>query len=357
MPAPAQRSAATLLFAYLQKAQSSANNPDFTALINKELPGHKWTPHCWHHHRSKIRRGDYDHRLPAGVKETVINSRRPPQVGMPNVTPPNRLPEVERKLAECLARVAHFLSPKIVREIATRNVTWAQELKRDFPDTFDHSACFYKGSASAFGPVRRQETKQERVLASHKFHPSSRVILDLNWFPRQAVSFICTGSRYTPKRWKKSGLSAFELAHILPHKATEVASISPYFANSPPSPYPIGLFTCVANVALIPKGMAKPTDVGGHVRLAFFHKYFEFYGDAYSAGFSTLRIPAEADWIKTLPWSEDCVIEPSDWTERVELLDTFRRRRLRALLKGETDAERAEDVDDDAGIDEDDSGT
>lgn len=329
------RSVIDYFLSYLEKTGASATNEEFENLVSTAFPNNKWSRRYWHHYRSLIRKGKYANRVPDSVKVAVATKASSASQSLSLATPPNHFPQVEQKLAECVASVAYFMSPRIVEQVALRNADWAAELCRDFPNRFDHAACFYSGSASVFGPVRRKENKAERQLAPQRYYLKHRAIIDLNWFPREAVSFICTGSRYTAKRWKSSGLAAFELAHILPHKAGEVENVAHYFSALPPEPFPYGLFTCVSNVALIPKGMAKPTDLNGAVRLAFMQKYFELYGEPHAGGFRGLKIPPETEWIKHLPWRNDCVIEPADWFQRVDRLDKFRRSRLRALLKGE----------------------
>ena len=59
---------------------------------------------------------------------------------------------------------------------------------------------------------------------------------------------------------EKSGLDAFELAHIFGHKIDEKTLEKQMFQIFDETKKPYSLFTSASNVVLIPKGLAKPTD-------------------------------------------------------------------------------------------------
>ncbi|MDB6016642.1 MAG: hypothetical protein JWR19_1131 [Pedosphaera sp.] len=246
-------------------------------------------------------------------------------------TPRNRLSEVEENVAIAIAKVAYFISPKIVQRIAELNCQWHDDFERDFGEKVPASYYFYQGSACVFPGVRRRASKDERELKLKQYHNSVAAIFDDNVFPRHLWCFLCTGRPYSGPLWKSSGLGKFELAHVLPHKTYEHSGVKDWFMNMPESEPFHGLFSCAANVILLPKGMAKPTDGTAGIRAAVFNRYFYLYGSIHSGGFSGFSLPDRVKWFDRLEWNDP--VEPEDWELRIEKLDAYRRKKLSGLLK------------------------
>jgi len=83
-------------------------------------------------------------------------------------------------------------------------------------------------------------------------------------------------------------------------------------------------------VVLIPKGFAKPTDGLAAVRVAFFRRYIELYGETSLPGLRNLDDEAVPKWYGELEWNEP--ILPPDWEEHLEKLFAYRLERLSKLL-------------------------
>ena len=247
-----------------------------------------------------------------------------------NCTPQSKLVHVEQEVATAIAEVAYFISPKVARRIADLNFAWQTEFEENFGSKVHTPHYFYSSSACVFPGVRRHSSEADRKLKKFLYHEAANAILDDNTFPRQLWSFLCTGKKYSGQNWKKSGLGQFELAHVLPHKAYEMTGVNEWFVTRPAIDGLHGLFTCAANIILLPKGMARPTDGTAGIRLAVFKRYFDLYGEIYAGGFGGIRLPDRLTWLDGLHWNDP--IEPQDWELRIAELDKFRKEKIRSLL-------------------------
>jgi hypothetical protein len=154
------------------------------------------------------------------IQEAIFKKARPVMT-FANWTPKSNLNDVEQEVATAIAKVAYFVSPKVVQRITELNCTWRAEFKANFGSRLDDvSAYFYSDSACVFPGVRRPSTEAERKLKKFRYDETAKAILDDNSFPRQVWSFLCTGKKHSHggQHWKKSGLGRFELAHVLPQK-------------------------------------------------------------------------------------------------------------------------------------------
>ena len=249
------------------------------------------------------------------------------------ITPTNKLSDVDREVSIANSKVAYFMSPNVVRQLAELNNKWRSEFQIGYSSKIDVEHFFYDGSSCVFPGVRRPAEDGERDLGKgrgrRKYHSSIRAILDDNVFPRHIWCFLCVGKQYTGPTWKDSGLGEFELAHVLPHKKSELDRVRHWFAKTPNLLH--GLFSCAANVILLPKGMAKPTDGTEGIRLAVLRRFFDLYGDNHSGGFTGFNLPERLSWYGELKWNDP--IEPEDWEARIEKLDNFRKEQIRRLLE------------------------
>jgi hypothetical protein len=79
---------------------------------------------------------------------------------MPNYyTPPNRFSEVEKEVAAALAKVAYFISPKIVHRMAELNAACQVTFATEFGALLKCDQFFYEGSCfqvSAGGPAEKK---------------------------------------------------------------------------------------------------------------------------------------------------------------------------------------------------------
>lgn len=240
-----------------------------------------------------------------------------------NCTPLSKLEEVEQEVATAIAKVAYFISPKVVRRIADLNCAWQADFEASYGSKVHTRQFFYSNSACVFPGVRRHASEADRKLKKFRYHEDANAILDDNTFPRHLWCFLCIGKKYSGQNWKKSGLGQFELAHVLPHKAYEIAGINKWFNRKPFTDGLHGLFTCAANVILLRKGMARPTDGTEGIRMAVLKRYFDLYGDLYAGGYSGIVLPDRLTWVDKLQWNEP--IEPPDWEIRIAELDKFRK--------------------------------
>lgn len=336
---PKYRNRTELVLAYFEEKKAAATFEELAQLVRQHFPVMAWSKATWHWYRVEIRKGRYDHRL---SKEAIAAVKAPKAPRFSNQTPPLRLSEVEQHLAHCLSKTVYFVSPRIADEIARLNREWAPEFTGAYAKHVECASYFYAGSACGFPGVRRRANKSERLTKAQKYSASACAILDLNWFPREVWSYVCTGTSYTGGRWRDSGLGKFELAHVLPHKKTQFEQDARFF-TAVPAAAPHGLFTCAANVALIPKGMAKPTDSGSAFRAVFLRRYFQLYQESFSGGFTGFGLPPEIDWYHELEWNDP--VEPPDWKERVAAFHEFRQRRLTRLFAGEEIPEDSDESD------------
>jgi hypothetical protein len=172
-------------------------------------------------------------------------------------------------------------------------------------------------------------------LTRVRYYADRKVILDENQLVRNTWSFLCVGLQFSGSLWSTSGLSKFELAHCLSHKSDELLKDGHHFTSLPTDGTQNALFTCATNVALIPKGMAKPTDATGRIRAAFLHRYHELYGNQYARSYAGFDLKKSIPWIDQLKWRPPLRL-PSDWIQRVDRLDRYRRKLIPSLLSGKT---------------------
>lgn len=244
---------------------------------------------------------------------------------------PNRMEQEQHVIASVLAKLSYHVHPMIVSKIQTINADTEEKSKlaRIFPDGFNLENWMYPGSACVFPGVRRfvGRLNPKDLL---KYVPDKGCIIDDNRFPRHLWTYIAEGESYNGSRWKNSGLADFELAHIFSHKPNERALEQRVFQDFDVTSSPYGLFSCASNVALIPKGLAKPTDSLPGVRIAFFIRHIELYGISTLPGCNSLRKEAVPNWYQDLEWNEPVL--PANWESRIEKLMKYRFSRLTKIL-------------------------
>jgi hypothetical protein len=242
---------------------------------------------------------------------------------------PNRLTkDHEFGVAMTLAAVCHYIHPEVAAFMRQANSEHSHRFKELFPIDVEMSAYLYPDSACVFPGVRRSVGAEDP--RSRKYVPSAMAILDTNEVPRHLWAFLAGGVPYTGTSWKSTRLNEFELSHVFSHKANERREEERVFAHFDPAVKPYGLFTCATNTVLIPKGLAKPTDALPSVRLAFFQRHIDLYGEVGLPGIKGLNETHVPEWYRKLKWADPIV--PPNWERKVKELLEHRFQRLKAAL-------------------------
>lgn len=238
---------------------------------------------------------------------------------------------VEEDVARALAKVIVFPHVDIVRYIAELNKKWRPSLLKNYPNLIRWGDYLYENSACVYPGVRRKSGTSEKNYDRGKYYPAAKAIIDENERVRHFWTFLVLGKSYTNDNYKRGGLDKFELAHILAHKASNMKVDSGLFTEVPngADEKHHGLFTCASNVALVPKGMAKPSEMG-LVRAAVFKRYFELYSYEFAGGLKGFVLPEKLKWYKKLEWLDP--VKPDDWKDRIDMLDEARRGWLDRIL-------------------------
>ena len=131
----------------------------------------------------------------------------------------------------------------------------------------------------------------------------------------------------TSGMWSRSGLSNFELAHVFGHKTDERTFEKKTFLSFDDTLNPYGLFTSASNVVLIPKGFAKPTDSMQSIKVCFYKRHLELYGNNIVGldHFDDSKVPT---WYSEIKWLDPVL--PSDWKTRIDNLLQYREKYLKS---------------------------
>lgn len=241
----------------------------------------------------------------------------------------NRMRDVEQALAVLLARVAHFMHRDVVEAVRKGNESYAADFAEYAPEEVCGGHYLYASSDCGFPGVHRQSGQSRSPQDRRRYVSSACAILDDNVFPRHIWAFLASGNAYSGAGWKASGLDTFELAHLFPHKPEESGTINTIWPSFEVNHLAMSLFTSVSSVILVPKGLAKPTDVRGPLLACFYQRYLELYGGPplpHVRG-DGLDVPG---WYPALEWQAP--ILPQGWATRVANFLDYRHRRLRAIF-------------------------
>ena len=237
---------------------------------------------------------------------------------------------VEKELAILLGRVSHHIHPKIVKLIQSKNKELLYVFKSYCHHKLNYLDFFYEGSDCLFPGVRRPINKEKGVKWKNIINQSDGTIFNDNTYPRHIWAFLTTQKAYSSKTWIESGLNAFELAHVFGHKMDEQElekKVFKYFDNDF-NPY--ALFTSASNIVLIPKGLTKPTDKMESIKLCFYKRHIELYGQNFKGikGFKEELLP---NWYSQIEWLDP--ILPINWEENIQKLINYRNNHLRNKYK------------------------
>lgn len=325
-----------LVLTLVRKTRGRIGYEAITKRVLSRFPRSAWKESHWAWYKSHIRQGrfadqfDEETKGNLGMSASGSSTRRRNERIAPMVFESRLTSAIQQRIAEALAKTAVHVSPAIVKAIAKANRDYRSEFKDVCPKEIDTSDYLFDGSACVFPGVRRfvgPANKGQR----QKYIPSEKAVMDTNIFPRHIWTFLAAGKSYSGPMAKQVGLDRLELAHIFSHKVGERKLERRCFRRCSSRPRPFALFTCAANVVLLPQGLAKPTDQLEEVRIAFFKRHVDLYGEACLPGLGELKSEAIPDWYGKLKWQEPS--EPPRWEEKVKDLLAYRHKRLTQIFK------------------------
>jgi hypothetical protein len=235
---------------------------------------------------------------------------------------------VEKDLAILLGRVSHHIHPDIVAKIAKENIKFKTKFEKHCHPNLKLEDYFYHNSDCVFPGVRRQTNSEMVGNWKNNIKDTDGNILNDNTYPRHIWTYLSANKGYsggTNGIWSESGLNLFELAHVFSHKIEE-RILEPFvFEQFEESSKPYALFTSASNVVLIPKGMAKPTDKMTSIKLVFYKRHLDLYGNNL-IGLNNFNESEVPDWYEDITWQEP--ILPDNWEEKIDKLLTYREEHL-----------------------------
>lgn len=244
---------------------------------------------------------------------------------------PDFTSKVEDELAILMGSVSHHLHPDIVKYISTSNLKFKEEFQEYSPKGLDIQEFLFENSDCVFPGSRRNINKESKKAKWKNNVYEDGTILNDNTFPRHLWSFLVCGKSYSSRSWTDTGLNAFELAHVFGHKVDETSLEKRCFKRFEEDIKPYALFTSASNVVLIPSGLTKPTDKLESIKLCYYQRHIDLYGENFfhMSGFRKELVP---DWYKDIKWLEP--VMPQDWKKNVDLLLEYRANYLRTKYGG-----------------------
>lgn len=235
---------------------------------------------------------------------------------------------VERELTFILARITHHIHPEIVHYVTDENIGYAERFRSICHESCNPSPFFYPDSDCVFPGFRRPINKEKTGQWKNNVYEADGTILNDNTFPRHIWAYLTMNKAYsggTSGMWSKSGLDNFELAHVFAHKQDERHLEREVFEGISHDIEPYGLFTSASNVVLIPKGFAKPTDHMKSIKVCFYKRHLELYGNNI-IGLGSLNEELLPAWYSDIQWLNPEL--PNDWLEKTKNLLSYREKYL-----------------------------
>ena len=233
---------------------------------------------------------------------------------------------VEKELAILLGRVSHHIHPKIVEFIKSKNIEFLNDFKSFCHPKLDFSTFFYDHSDCVFPGLRRPVNKEKGSGKwKNNINDKDGTIFNDNTYPRHIWTFLTLQKPYSSSTWKNSGLNVFELAHVFGHKNDEQELEKKVFTHFNFELKPYALFTSASNVVLIPKGLTKPTDKMESIKICFYKRHIDLYGENFIGmkGFDHRFVP---EWYSEINWLEPKL--PVNWKQNLDLLIDYRNKHL-----------------------------
>jgi len=237
--------------------------------------------------------------------------------------PKNKINDFNEDLAIILAQLAYHISPEIVKHIAERNQADLAFFEKLFGNNIDVGNYLFDGSDCVFPGVRRWDTQKGK---KRKYNESYKAIIDDNIFPRHLWCYLFYGKS---SGWKY--FEEFELAHIFAHKDIETGTEKKYFKNFDNRKSPFAQFTSASNVVLLPKGTVRPTDNSTVIKLIFYKRHVDLYGESTLNGRSGFRHDSVPPFYSKLKWNDPLL--PENWKENINALLDYRTKRIYEILK------------------------
>jgi len=228
-----------------------------------------------------------------------------------------------------LGRITHHIHPEIVDYIVCKNIAFKDKFSAFTHDDLDISPFFYDGSDCVFPGYRRPINKEKSGKWKNNIYEEDKTILNDNTFPRHIWAFMSVNKTYSGGAngmWSSSGLDRFELAHVFGHKEDERELEQEVFREYSENIKPYGLFTSASNVVLIPKGFAKPTDHMRSIKLCFYKRHIELYGEN-MPGLKSFDDKSLPEWYSKINWMEPEL--PKAWKEKIDSLISYRDKHLK----------------------------
>lgn len=234
----------------------------------------------------------------------------------------------QRELALILAKITHHIHPDIIKLIEEENIRYNEEFEAIKHPGCNSNAFLYSRSDCVFPGFRRPINREKRQGWKNNVYDDGTILND-NTFPRHIWAFLVENRAYgggTSGMWARSGLGEFELAHIFAHKTDERSYERKIFGRIDGSQEPYGLFTSASNVVLIPKGFSKPTDHMCNIKICFYKRHLDLYGNNL-IGLDNFNEALLPDWYREIEWAEP--ILPDNWRNKTRNLLSYRERYLR----------------------------
>lgn len=331
-----------VLFDYIIKNNGEVNFEDITKKILLCFPNSLWKKTHWAWYKTQITspKGKYFNLFSEEIKNkltngkvkylrnnnsstSIIKKNNPKKSIHPFE---NYSKSVEKEIAIALGKVCHHIHPKIIKKITEANKQFKLEFE-NLPVEINSDIFFYEGSDCVFPGVRRHINKEKIGNWKNNICNSDNMILNDNTFPRHIWTFLSMNRQYDANSWKESGLEQFELAHIFGHKTDEKMLEEKVFRDYNTEKLPFGLFTSASNVVLIPNGLMKPTDKFESIKIVFYKRHIELYGNNLYSEKELLEelVPS---WYSEINWLEPQL--PDNWEEKIENLLSYRQKVLTA---------------------------
>lgn len=338
-----------ILFEYIKISNGNVDYDEITKIILSKKPSSKWNLTHWNWYKTQIvsSRGKYNKVFSEKIRNNISNNKN--EINKPRRSVSPKIAEitkkikfidnsnlVERELAILLGKVSHHIHPRIVERIIVENELFRSEFTEYCHPLLDVDDYFYEKSDCVFPGVRRpiNKEKEGKLKWKNNINESDGTILNDNTYPRHIWTFLSINKSYSGGSngsWGKSGLDAFELAHIFGHKIDEKELEKKVFGKFDIDTKPYSLFTSASNVVLIPKGLTKPTDKMDSIKICFYKRHLELYGNNINGAkeFNENTVPK---WYSKIEWLDP--ILPDDWEKRIDDLLIYRKKHLRAKYRG-----------------------
>jgi hypothetical protein len=240
----------------------------------------------------------------------------------------DRTNEVEKELAIILGKASHHIHPEIVEYIKHENIDFKNEFIDFCHPNLNYTNFFYDKSDCIFPGIRRPVNKEKNNIEKWKnnINESDGTIFNDNTYPRYIWTYLSLNKGYNSQTWKESGLNSFELAHIFGHKEDEKELEKKIFNEFDNTVKPFSLFTSASNVVLIPKGLTKPTDKMDRIKICFYKRHIELYGENF-IGMNDFNNEFVPEWYPEIRWLEPKL--PENWKQRIDNLLNYRKKHLK----------------------------